>query len=180
MDEELYNELHYTKERIEISILYHRKRERFFALCDRVAKACALVSGTAAFQALRSSTDHDGNTWALVIVLAFTLPSLLSLCFGWGDMARKHASLAESFSRLIASISGTCNPTEKDLHEWNSQIGMIEAGEPAALTCLVSICQNQIAIAAGQFDKVSRLKWYQRWFAHFFDFSITTEQAPKT
>ena len=94
MDEELYNELHYTKERIEISILYHRKRERFFALCDRVAKACALVSGTAAFQALRSSTDHDGNTWALVIVLAFTLPSLLSLCFGWGDMARKHASLA--------------------------------------------------------------------------------------
>jgi hypothetical protein len=98
--------------------------------------------------------------------------------FSWAESGKRHSELAQRFIYLQAKIVAKDfdSITEIDVNRWDEKIRMIEAGEPAALTTLVSICQNQIAIAANQPDKVVELKWYQKCLAHFFDLQLDKKQ----
>lgn len=162
--------LHEVKYRVDLSIRYHRKREGFLAACDRVSKACALISGSYAFHAIAAKTE---GIWPFVIVAAFTLPSLLSLAFSLADSAKKHAELAQKFLQLDAEMASkefwSIGP--EDISKWDAMVRAIEISEPPALTYLTRICQNQIAEAAGQPDKIVELNFFKKSLAHLFSFS---------
>lgn len=158
--------LHAVVYRAELSGLYHRKRERFFALCDRLGKAFSLISGTAAFSSVLPSPQ--AKAYAGLCVAVSTLPGLV---FSWADKARLHAELAQKYISVQVEIVGVERAalTEKMVCGWDARLRQIEANEPPTLTCLVRICQNQLALAAGQPGEVERLRWWQYLLAHIVD-----------
>jgi hypothetical protein len=162
----LWNERLFVQYRAELSTLYHRKRERFFALCDRCSKALSLIAGTAAFSSLLPTAEAKAMA-GLVVALA-TLPGLV---MAWGDKARLHADLAQKFIAIEAEIvaAGKSNFTEDQLNTWLAKILAIEAAEPPTLGGLTAVCHNQLSIANGHLDKVVKLSWIERWFVHVFD-----------
>jgi hypothetical protein len=167
---DLSDDRHNAMYRAELSALYHRKRERFLALCDRVGKAVALVAGTAAFSSVLSSAEM--KSWAGLVVAGATLPGLV---LAWSDKARLHSELAQKYIAIQAEIAGTitANLSEQLICDWQSRLRQIEAAEPPTLTALVRLCQNQLAEAAGQQDVHFPLSRTERWFAHVFDMQRT-------
>jgi hypothetical protein len=165
-DDYLWDLRHGVLYRAELSGLYHRKRERFFALLDRGSKALALIAGTAAFSSLLDSAKEKALA-GLAVAIA-TLPGLV---FSWADKARMHAELAQKFIQLQAEIvsTGERDFTEEQLSAWQGKLRLLEANEPPTLSGLVRLCQNQLAMAAGQADRVFPLTWKERCFAHLFD-----------
>jgi hypothetical protein len=158
--------LHEAMYRAELSALYHRKRERFLALCDRLGKAFSLIAGTAAFSSLLASAES--KSYAGLGVAIATLPGLV---FSWADKARLHSELAQKYIAIQAEIVGvqSAEVTEALTCEWHARLRQIESNEPPTLTCLVRICQNQLALAAGQPEGVEQIRWWQYAFAHIFD-----------
>jgi hypothetical protein len=154
--------------RAELSGLYHRKRERFFALLDRGGKALSLIAGTAAFSSLLASAD-DKALAGLGVAIS-TLPGLV---FAWSDKARQHGELAQKFIQVQAEIvgAGERSFTEEQVDAWSANLRRLEASEPPTLTGLVRLCQNQLAFAAGDYDSVHPLGW-KRYFVHFWDMTL--------
>lgn len=156
------HELLYT---VQMNRLYHQKRERFFALMDRGGKALSLIFGTAAASSLLPTPE--AKAFAGAVVAAATMPGLV---FAWADKSRLHAELAADYARLEAEVvaAGVMDAASIDaIFAKSIQLG---TKEPAGLSALIRLCQNEMAVAAGQPDKVYPLSWYERWFVHLFDF----------
>lgn len=163
--DDLLDRCHAIRYRIELSILYHQKRERFFDVLDKVAKATAVIGGSAA---LAKVADGD---WLMVIAAFITVSSTLSLVFGFSERSRRHSELARSLRELDAIA---CETDQQKLDD--QQVGILESkarrleiSEPAALSALVVLCQNELAIAQNQPDKIIHQPLWVRWMAHFFD-----------
>jgi len=101
-------------QRAQISVLYHRKRERAFDLADRFAKAVAIIGGSAAFAGM----EVPGLVKTMAALIAVT--STLSLVFGFSERSRKHSDLAQGFCLLEAAIvqKGERDFTESDVDHW--------------------------------------------------------------
>ena len=82
-----------------------------------------------------------------------------------------HSDLAQKYFLLQSDIVAVDENklTDELICSWAAKVRQVEAAEPPTLTALVRLCQNQLAEAVGQKDRVYPLAWYQRWFAHFFD-----------
>lgn len=98
--EYLWTKRHDVLYRVELSALYHQKRERFFDVCDKVGKAVAVIGGTWSLSRL------GGDDILMIVAAAITLASTLSLVFGLSDHSRRHAGLASDFRQLEAAIQG--------------------------------------------------------------------------
>lgn len=171
----LWNERLYVQYRAELSTLYHRKRERFFALCDRCSKAASLIAGTAAFSSLLPSAD--AKAWAGVVVAAATMPGLV---MAWNDRARLHGELAQKYLAVEAEIvaKGKRDFTEADLNIWLAKLLAIEAAEPPTLGGLVAVCHNQLATSNGNPESMVRISGIKRFFIHLFDMEVAWPAAP--
>jgi hypothetical protein len=158
---------HALLERIEISVRYHQKRERFFELFDKWVKVIAIIGGSVAFASLALS-DGMRKTVAALIALSSTL----ALVFGFTDRTKKHAELARKFRELEAKITskGERGYQESDFGVWEGERGLLEATEPPALNALVTICQNEIFVANGQREKIVHIPLYQKIFSQFLSF----------
>lgn len=156
--------------RAELSCIYHQKRERFFELLDKCGKAISVIGGSAA---LAKFAGQDIVTVAAALI---TCTSALSLVFSFSDRSKKHAEFSRNYKALLAEIAATGERdfAESDLSKWESRILTIEGGEPPALTALVVICENQIKMARNDKDSLTKLNWWQRLMAHFWDFEIPT------
>lgn len=163
-----WNKRHDVLFRVELSALYHQKRERFFEACDKLAKAVAVIGGSAA---LAKIGGPDALIW---VAAAITVTSTLSLVFGLSDRARRHGDLARNFRQLEAEIvaRGERDFTESDLATWASRERLLETTEPPALGNLVRICQNELAIAQGQGECVRSVGFFRHLFAHLVDFPM--------
>jgi hypothetical protein len=82
-----------------LSALYHRKRERYYALLDKFSTALALIAGSAAFSDLLHTPEQKSIAGGLVALV--TLPSLV---FAWSDNAKLHATLAARFIQIEAEM----------------------------------------------------------------------------
>jgi hypothetical protein len=154
-------------QRTELSVLYHRRRERFFDLLDKCAKGIAVIGGSAVLAQL-------GDELAIQSAAAIiTISSTAALVGSFSERARHHADLARSMRELEAAIvaRGERDFSEDDLNVWESRERTIEVAEPAALPALVTLCQNQLAIARGHPESVRPLPLTHRLFAHFIAFS---------
>jgi hypothetical protein len=172
-DQYLWGRRHEVLYRAELSVLYHRKRERFFAFWDRLVTAIAIIGGSAAFA---SVGGPDVVKWAAAII---AVTSTVSLVFGFGARARTHSGLAQRFLELEARIVGRGERdfTEADINEWESVARTLETEEPPTLSSLVRACQNELARAKGEYDKIVPLGWWRRLTMNIWDHS--TAKAPK-
>jgi len=152
--------------RVQLSTLYHRKRERFLAFLDRAVSAIAIVGGSAAFANL------GGPGYAKLAAAVIALTSTIGLVFGLGERARRHSELARQFLDLEAQmiLAGERDFSEADVNRWDATVRAIEASEPPTLGALVVQCQNELARVREQPDKIVVLNWRQRLLMHFVDF----------
>jgi hypothetical protein len=156
--------------RAELSALYHQKRERFFELFDKLGKAIAVFGGSAALWKI-------GNPDLVAVVAAtITASSALSLVFSFSDRSKRHAELARSFREIAGEIVGTSDFAIRDAKasEWMGKVCLLEAKEPPALSALVQMCQNELAIARKA--PVYPQTFLVRCLAHFLD--APPHQAP--
>lgn len=166
----------YIIHRTQLSTLYHRKRERFFALLDRWSKAAALVAGTAAFSSALPSPDAK-SVAGLCVAIA-TLPGLV---FAWNDRARLHAEFAQKFALIDSEVvgDGWSSLSETKFDSWLGKIHQLEASEPLILFNLLMLCKNQIASNKYEPEIIVDLRWWERWTAHFFDLAPRRQKHPR-
>lgn len=170
----LWGRRHSILYRIELSVLYHRKRERFFDFVDKADKSISVIGGSAAFASL-------GGPEAIKVFAALVAVSAtLSLVFGFGEKARRHADHAARFRELESDVisKGERDFTEADLNTWEAKTRSLEITEPAALSTLVVLCQNELAISQGQPQQVVNLPLYKRVLAQVWDFQVASEPKP--
>jgi hypothetical protein len=153
----------------ELSQRYHRKRERFFAFLDRLAKAIAVCGGSAA-----AASAIKGDV-AVAVAILVTVTSTFSLVFAWGDAARRHGELAADFARLSANVTAKGERTfeERDLDDFDAKLHELAAKEPAQFSALVRLIQNEMKRARKQ--EAEPLAWYQRYTAHLIDWQLTSK-----
>lgn len=168
-DDELKDHLWVRRQNVlyiaELSALYHQKRERFFELWDKLGKVASLLGGSAALY--KVSQQQTVTQVALLI----TVTSALSLVFGFSERSKKHAELSRNFKQLIGAIAakGVFDFTESDVNAWEAERYQLETSEPPALSMLVVMCQNEIAVAKDQKDKVVPVGFFKRQLANFID-----------
>ena len=164
-DDYVWDLRHEALYHVQFSALYHQKRERFFELLDKLGKAASLFGGSGA---LWKSTDSDVVSQ---IALVITATSALSLVFSFSERSKRHAELATSFRLVAAEIMGKGERgyDEKDVNRWNEKIYKLEAKEPPSLSALAVLCQNELAIAQNQPDRIIPQTFWVRWLAPFFD-----------
>lgn len=148
----------------QLSALYHRKRERFFSMLDKGATALALIAGSAAMSDILDTAAL--KSMAGVAVAAVTLPAIV---FSWSDKARLHALLASKFVRTESDIEAAGLLNAEQLDRFHAALLSIEAEEPAELSALTRLCQNEMAAARGEFTSVYPLTRCERLFVNFFD-----------
>lgn len=165
-DDHLWLQRHEALYRSELSTLYHRKRERFFVLADRWSKALAVIFGSTAWARI------GGEGGVMVSAAVVTVSGALSLVFGFSERARVHSEKAGDYKRVEAEILrvGERDLSDATVASWLARLRELEAGEPPTLSALVVLCQNEIAAAAGQRDKIIKMSLTKRIGAHFFDF----------
>jgi hypothetical protein len=152
--------------RIRLSGLYHLKRERFLDGIEKAAKGVSALGGAAAFSQIKA--EPGIGLWITAII---TLVSTVSLVYGPSAKARKHSELARDLKRLESDIvgAGADLPLEQII-KFDARFLNIESSEPAALGALVTQCHNELSVAIGQRDQVTRLPLIQRAFKNWFDF----------
>lgn len=158
-----------------VSTIYHRKRERFFSLLDKLSSAFALVAGAGAMTDFLPSASAKAIAGA--IVAAVTLPGIV---FGWADKSRAHALLAAKFVNLEADIEGAGVLEAQALDKLKEQALLIEMEEPPQLSCLTRICQNEIAFATNEPSSMTDIPWWKHWLAHFLDLPANLPKADQT
>lgn len=151
---------------VQLSTLYHLKRERFLDGADRAAKAVSALGGAAAFSQIRS--DPTLGLWLTAFV---TIIATLSLVYGPATKARRHFELAKDFKHLEADIAAESQDlTSEQAAKFRAKYLSIESGEPASLGALVTQCHNELAVARNKASSVTPLPFHQRLFKNWFDF----------
>lgn len=156
--------------RAELSALYHQKRERFFELMDKLAKAAAVFGGSAALWKI-------GDEKVVTSVAAFiTATSALSLVFSFSERSKRHAELARGFRDILAEIAGASDfeCTDAAASAWMGKVCALESKEPPSLGALTVLCQNELAIAQNQRHLVHKQNMLTRLMAHFLDMPQTS------
>jgi hypothetical protein len=173
--EYLWDKRHSVIYRIELSVLYHQKRSRFFDALDKSAKAIAVIGGSAAFWKI------GGESNMMYVAALITVSSTFALVFGFSDKARRHSELSRDFIQLEAQIVGKGERefTEADLAGWSAQLHSLEASEPAALSGLVRLCQNELAAAYDHPELIRPLGPFQRLVAHLWDVNLKQPAAQR-
>lgn len=152
---------------MQVSSLYHLKRERFLDGVDRASKAIGVLGGATAFAQLTSSDPTLGK-WAAAAV---AVVSTLALVYNPSFTARRHAELARDFKELEGDLVALGTPVRQSPYfQLKARVSRLEAQEPAALGALVTHCHNQLSRAMGREDKVVPLPLHQRWLKNWFDF----------
>jgi hypothetical protein len=164
---------HRILEKARLSARYHQRRERFFEWWDKAGKVVGFVAGSAALWKL---ADQAVVLWVLLLITAW---SAVSLVFSLSDRAKRHAEFAVKWREFEARVlaKGERNFEESDLDRWESEAAMLESTEPPELSALVVDVQNELAIAAGQPEKVWPLRWWERRLMHFVDLPRTRAHA---
>ena len=156
-----------------VSVVYHRKRERFFDLLDKWSKAATVLAGSALWaQAIK---DHLPP-----LSIFITSLGLLSLVFGYGDRKQTHREMAIAFTGLIADVekAGTTDFTPEQVSEWSANLYKLSAKEPPQLYALVTLCENEVKTAFDRSISVVGVPWYQRKLANWFSFDNCIKPNP--
>ena len=127
----------------------------------------SLIAGASATTDLLGTADAKAIAGAVVVLV--TMPSIV---FSWTDKARLHGLLASKFIALEADIEGSGVLEEAALHKFKELALKLDMEEPAQLSALTRICQNELSFASGNTSNMTKISFLKRKFAHFFDFPV--------
>lgn len=156
----LWQERHCLRHGAMVSYRYHRYRQRFFDLIDKLTKAATVMLGATLL----------GQWFKEAAPLFASLISglgLLSLVFSYGDRKQSHKELSEGFMDLVGKIEGLPVKVLSDavIAQWNIDISKLSAKEPPTLKTLALICEYEQAVAEGHAESVDQPPVYRRIFA---------------
>ncbi len=118
-DDYLWKKRYEALYRAQLSVLYHRKRERFFAFWDRAVTAVAIVGGSAAFAGLGGP---DLVRWAAAVV---AVTSTMGLVYGLAERARRHGDLARQFLSELPALGLLVLDCQNELAQARGEHGAI-------------------------------------------------------
>lgn len=174
-DRWLFEQQYQLEYRVELSAIYHGKRERFLLTCERTAQGVAALSATAALSNALQAWPGAELGFGVLTAVASVAP----LVFGWASRANKHATLAGDHRRLLGRIRRAgIELTEAQVVEFRGELAEIEANEGASLGALVVQCQNELAATAKDPAPLVPLRWYHRMFMHVVDWHVPVPVAP--
>lgn len=159
--------------RVQLSVLYHHKRERFFDSIDRLFTAVSLVTASAAAAAIYK--DTPGTKLELMLTLMAAFASTIQVAYTPGTKAGLHRQLAADMKRLAARFEEAGEEwSTAQCDKFSAEMLNLEAGESAPLGALVVQCANEIALADGRFQDIRELGPVQAALMHWFDFDVTS------
>lgn len=160
----LWQERHGLLHAAMVSYRYHRYRQRFFDLIDKLTKAATVMLGATLLGAWFK--DQAPLFASLISGLG-----LMSLVFAYGDRKQSHKELSEGFMDLAGKIEGLPAKLLNDtvIAQWNLDAAKLSAKEPPTLKTLALICEYEQAVAEGQEENVKRPPGYRRLFADVFN-----------
>lgn len=161
----LFTRRHEIIYKIRLSTLYHRKRERFFDMVDKVVSSLVLTTATAAVTSFfQDVTGAEKTLSAMTACL-----SLIPVVFNPAQKARHHNQLTQSYCRLLAKCEQAGERwTEPQCNQFSAELIEISAAEPTPLTALVADCQNELAISYNE-GPVAKLKWHHHLLKQLLD-----------
>lgn len=146
-----------------VTYRYHRKRQRFFDLADKLTKAATVLLGASLLgEALKSHLP--------LVASAISTLGLFALVFAYGDRKQTHKELAESAMQLTAKIEAVAafKLTADLMAEWEADLSRLNAKEPPALKTLVVLCEMEQAAASGHPGLIAAPAWPRRLLADFY------------
>lgn len=145
-----------------VQVRYHRRRQRFFDLADKVTKSLTVALGA-------SLLGRYFNAWLPWLAVSITTLGLFALVFGYGDRKQMHKELAESAATLVSDIEAVPagELTAARVATWHSRYAQLCAKAPPPLKSLTLMCEAEQSAADGYPGHV-RLPWcLRRWLADF-------------
>lgn len=145
-----------------VQVRYHRRRQRFFDLLDKVTKSVTVILGAS----LMGQYFKGYLPW---LATAITSLGLLALVFGYGDRKQAHKELAEQAAKLVAEIEEVPGDTLsfERTAAWSADFARLVAKSPPPLKTLTLICEREQALAEGHQKHVKQMPFYLRLFADF-------------
>lgn len=154
-------------ERAWVQVRYHRRRQRFFDLVDKITKAVTVALGASLFGGQLAKHFPDAAPW---LAAAITLTGLLALIFGYGDRKQLHKELGEQAAKLAADIEAV--PAYRLTYDitagWAADFARFAARCPPALKTLTLMCEREQATAGGHPHHVTPQPWWRRMTADFW------------
>lgn len=156
----LWRERHGLLHAAMVSYRYHRYRQRFFDLIDKLTKAATVMLGATLL-----------GTWfkeqAPLFASLISGLGLMSLVFSYGDRKQSHKELSEGFMDLAGKIEGLPAKSLSDtvIAQWNLDVAKLSSKEPPTLKTLALICHYEQAVAEGKGESAKRPPGYRRLFA---------------
>lgn len=172
-------QLHEVRFRIELSVRYHERLERWYDWWDRLAKAIAVVGGAATVSTLIGS-DAAGLEMKTWIAAAITASSAISLVFGFPEKARRHHDLKRRYCAVEAEILEAGEPDEAALRKFDARLAMLEADSPGRLSTLAQLCHNEIVQARGQWFARHPVPFWKLPFVYLLDMPAAPKEVPAT
>lgn len=145
-----------------VQVRYHKRRQRFFDLSDKITKALTLLlSASLVGQVLKES--------APLLAATISFLGLLALIFGYGDRKQQHKEFAEQSAKLIAAIEKIAPDqlTSSIVAGFKADYAEICAKAPPPLKTLTIICEHEQAVVNGHPDHIKRPSLFVRFFADF-------------
>jgi hypothetical protein len=144
-----------------VQVRYHRRRQRFFDLVDKLTKAFTVVLGASLM----------GQYFAAalpIVATAITSLGLLALIFAYGDRKQQHKELAEQAAHLVSAIEQVpvADLTPPKVAGWGADYARLCAKAPPPLKTLSLICESEQAVADGHTD-VAAPGFVKRFLADF-------------
>jgi hypothetical protein len=145
-----------------VSYRYHRRRQRFFDLLDKLTKCGTVLLGATLF----------GEVFKNNLPVAASLISgmgLLALIFSYGDKKQTHKELSELSMQLVGSIDAQPRNATTDtlISGWQQDLSRLNAKEPPTLHTLVTLCEHQQATADGHPSHIPLPPMMRRLLADF-------------
>lgn len=148
-----------------VQVRYHRRRQRFFDLLDKITKSITVALGASLFGGQVAKVAPGAAPW---LAAGITVAGLLALIFGYGDRKQLHKELGEQAANLAAAIEAV--PADGLSYAitaaWHADFARLMAKSPPALKTLTLICEHEQATAEGHPGHVLTPCWLQRLVAH--------------
>ncbi|MBX9935041.1 MAG: hypothetical protein K2Y10_00420 [Burkholderiaceae bacterium] len=143
-----------------VQVRYHRHRQRFFDLADKITKSLTVLLGASLMgQWLKDYLPY--------VASAISALGLLALVFGYSDRKQAHKELAEQAAALIDAIEQVParELTAGKTSSWGASYARLCAKAPPPLRTLTLMCEREQATADGHPDHIPLQPWRKRVMA---------------
>jgi hypothetical protein len=147
-----------------VQVRYHKRRQRFFDLADKITKSLTvLVSASLIGLWLKECVPY--------MAAGISFLGLLALIFGYGDRKQQHKELGEAAANLIADIEAipATNLDAEKVASFKSRYANLCAKAPPPLKTLTVICEHEQSVVNGYPDHKKRPCLCNRLLADFIN-----------